>query len=104
MNEDPPQENIDRDEWFKFNLDTSWIHLTCGDLASGPTSSFINIFFRREDDESYTLRFFGEPLESDEPPLELESESYDDVSDLSASLNERGFNFDEDYLFGSTTE
>jgi hypothetical protein len=104
MNEDPPQENIDRDEWFKSNLDSSWIHLTCGDSTSGPTSSFVDIFFRREDDGSCTLRFFGEPLESDEPPLELESESYDDLSDLSASLNERGFAFDEDDLFGSTLE
>ena len=104
MNEDSLQENIDRDECFKSNLDSSWIHLTCGDLTSGPTSSFVDIFFRREQDGSFTLRFFGEALESGEPPLELESKSYDDLSVLSNSLDERGVSFDEDDLFGSASD
>ena len=97
-----PDDKKNREEWLEDILDASWKHLGSGDFTSGPTSSYIDIYFRRESDKTYTLRFFGEALESDESPLELEEESYDDVSKLINSLKERGFIIDEADLNGST--
>lgn len=100
--DDSEDKSHDREEWLKRILDASWKHLGGGDFTSGPTSSYVDIYFRRESKKNYTLRFFGEALESDEPPMELEQESYDDVSELINSLKERGFIIDEADLNGST--
>jgi len=100
---DTPDDKKTREEWLEDILDASWKHLGSGDFTSGPTSSYVDIYFRRESDKTYTLRFFGEALESDEPPLELEEESYEDVSELISSLVERGFIIDMTDLKGSTS-
>ena len=88
--EDPP-EGVDRDEWLAQEVDDSWTHVASGDLCSGPTAGWCDIFARREDDGSYSLRFFGEGLEPSDPPLELDLENYAGAEQAAAALSERGF-------------
>lgn len=88
--DDSAEGPVDRDEWLAAELDSSWKHLAGGDFACGPTSSWVDVFFRVETDLSYSLRLFGEGLEADDPPIELESESYTTVQELCSALTERG--------------
>ena len=96
--DDSADEPVDRDEWLAAELDSSWKHLAGGDFACGPTSSLVDIFVRVEEDLSYSLRFFGEGLEADDPPLELESESYQTAQEVCSALAERGITVSPDDL------
>jgi hypothetical protein len=89
--EEEPPEGVDRDEWLAQEVEDSWTHVASGDLCSGPTAGWCDIFARREDDGSYSLRFFGEGLEPSDPPLELDLENYPDIEEAAAALSERGF-------------
>lgn len=91
-------EEVDRDEWLAQEVDASWTHLTTGDLSSGPTAGLCDVFVRREDDGSYSLRFFGEGLEPSDPPMELDPEGYATAEETVAALAERGFEIEVDDL------
>jgi hypothetical protein len=93
-----PEEGVDRNEWLAQEVDASWAHLTSGDLCCGPTASWCDVYVRKEDDGSYSLRFFGEGLEPSDPPEELDSENYASAQETVAALASHGFVIDPDDL------
>jgi hypothetical protein len=95
-------EVVDRDEWLAQEVDASWTHLGGGDLCAGPTASWCDVYARREEDGSFTLRFFGEGLEPSDPPEELEAESCATADEAVALLAERGLEVDAEDLPGAT--
>lgn len=108
MNQDPAdepeedeEETVDRDEWLAQEVDASWTHLGAGDLCAGPTASWCDVYARREEDGSYSLRFFGEGLEPSDPPEELEPESCATAAEAVALLSDRGLEVAEEDLPGA---
>jgi hypothetical protein len=96
------EDTVDREEWLAQEVDASWTHLGGGDLCAGPTASWCDVYVRREEDGSYTLRFFGEGLEPSDPPEELEAESCATAAEAVALLAERGLEVVEEDLPGAT--
>lgn len=92
------EESVDRDEWLAQEVDSTWTHVAAGDVCSGPTSGWCDVYARREEDGSYSLRFFGEGLEPSDPPLELEDENYATPQETVAALADRGFVIEIDDL------
>ena len=95
---DETEAPLDRNEQLALQVDASWSHLTAGDLCSGPTSGYCDVFARQEKDGSYSLRFFGEGLEASDEPMELDSEGYATAAETVAALTDRGFRIEIDDL------
>ena len=95
---DETEAPLDRDEQLALQVDASWPHLTAGDLCSGPTSGYCDVFGRQEEDGSYSLRFFGEGLEASDEPIELDPEGYATAEETVAALTARGFRIEIDDL------
>lgn len=100
--EETGDEPVDRDEWLAQEVDASWTHLGGADLCAGPTSCWCDVYARREDDGSFTLRFFGEGLEPCDPPEELEPETCATAAEALTLLAERGLEVAEEDLPGAT--